>query len=76
MQLQANKTELNMILINLIVSDILISGAGVPFDVLAAFMKGKEINDEHCQAAAFIHTLLGKPFVNIYILMNTQLIMS
>ena len=60
-----------MILINLIVSELLISVAGVPFDVLGAFTKGEALHDNHCQIAAFVHTLFGKKiFCKKIILIN------
>ena len=49
-----------MVLMNLIVSELLISAFGVPLDVIGLVIHGTEINGILCPAAAFIHTTLGK----------------
>ena len=56
---QARKTELNLILINLIVSDLLITIIGVPLDLIGTVTHGKALNDVVCPITAFTHTFLG-----------------
>ena len=61
---QSNKTELNYILINLVVSDIGISFIGVPIDLLGAATNGEAIDNVLCQIVAFTHTLLGNQLIH------------
>ena len=49
-----------MVLMNLIVSELLISAFGVPLDVIGLVIHGTAMNGILCPAAAFIHTTLGR----------------
>ena len=53
------KTELNFVLLNLIINDLFIVFVGVPLDFTGAFSKGEALNSPLCQATAFVHTLFG-----------------
>ena len=57
---QAPNTELNLILINLIVSELAISFVGVPLDLVGTITHGKVLDGVFCPIAAFTHTLFGK----------------
>ena len=57
--LQADNTKLNLVLINLLVSDLSIIFLGIPIDTLGAFTKGQSLNNFLCSMAAFTHTVSG-----------------
>jgi len=56
---QAKKTKLNLILINLIISDLFIIFVGIPIDAFGAFSFGSGLDDTFCTRVAFTHTLFG-----------------
>ena len=56
---QAQRTRLNLILINLIVSDLFIIFVGIPIDAVGAFTMGKALDETVCSCVAFTHTLFG-----------------
>ena len=58
--MQAQRTKLNLILINLIVSDLFIIFIGIPIDAVGAFTMGKALDETACSFVAFTHTLFGK----------------
>ena len=64
--MQARKTKLNLILINLIVSDLFIIFVGIPIDAFGAFSFGSGLDDTFCTCVAFTHTLFGN-VINIYL---------
>ena len=57
--IQAKRTKLNLILINLIVSDLFIVFVGIPIDAVEAFSFGSALNDTICSCVAFTHTIFG-----------------
>ena len=57
---QAQRTKFNIILINLIVSDLFIIFVGIPIDAVGAFTMGNALDKTLCSCVAFTHTLLGK----------------
>ena len=56
-----------MVLTNLIISELLISGIGVPLDVVGNIIYGEPPGQLYCSTVAFIHTLLGKYKLGSYI---------
>ena len=56
---QARKTELHLILMNLIVSDLAIIFIGIPVDAMGAFTKGEALDAFLCPSVAFVHTIFG-----------------
>ena len=57
---QAQRTKFNIILINLIVSDLFIIFVGIPIDAVGAFTMGNALDKTLCSCVAFTHTLFGK----------------
>ena len=60
--LQALRTKLNLILINLILSDLFIIFIGIPIDAVGAFTMGKVLDETLCSCVAFTHTLFGTTY--------------
>ena len=60
---QAQKTELNLVLLNLIISDLGIVFVGIPLDAVGVYTKGESLNHLVCQFVAFNHTLFGKVII-------------
>ena len=68
--IQARKTQLNLILMNLIVSDLAIIFVGVPLDILGSFTKWKSNKNIVCPAVAFTHTIFGNMKNKVHISTN------
>ena len=49
-----------MVLINLIISELLISAVGVPFDISGVVTEGASMRGILCPIAAFTHTTSGE----------------
>ena len=58
--LQAKQSKFNLILINLLVSDLAMLCICIPLESSAAFSKGESMNNILCPITAFINTILGK----------------
>ena len=56
---QAQKTKQNLVVMNLIVSEFLISIIGVPLDISGILNDNKKVEKILCPATAFVHTILG-----------------
>ena len=62
--LQAQKTKWNLLLINLLVSDLSIIFIGIPLEAIGAFSKGQAMNHVLCRITAFTHTLSGSIIIS------------
>jgi hypothetical protein len=56
------RTPFNYLLMNLIFSDTIIAGFGVPVDTVATFQHGWKMGKEVCLATGFILTTTGSLF--------------
>ena len=54
------QSEFNLLLINLIVVELLVSTLGLPFDGVAAYQQGWKMGDMACQVVGFTLTFLGR----------------
>ena len=60
------QTEFNFLLMNITVSELIMSAYGVPVDFVAAFQLGWKLGKEFCLVTGFILTLLGMYSINIF----------
>ena len=54
------RTEFNLLLMNLICSELLVSVFGIPVDTLAALQHGWDMGPAFCSVVGFTLTTLGK----------------
>ena len=58
-------TDFNLLLMNLIMSELLVSLYGIPVDFMASLQEGWKMGQVMCQATGFILTTLGNNSVDL-----------
>ena len=59
-------TDFNMLVLNLLVTELLVSTIGLPMEFVAAYQYGWKMGETVCKASGFLFTVLGAYILHAY----------